>query len=518
MPSKLKTLIRRATSRKKDDQLDQPNEVKRDTGATAVAAPKTRTPSKLPNAGQKHSVPQRNRSTRRDENVIQLSRKPVPISSSHNGVAHIAGDPSVRPDPEQIDRSVVEDYEAYLPVISPVKKPHNTDPLKGKYVKKSSNKVEKKIDTAHKEDTVGDASFDRTLPNISSRAESGPSASSVSNTSSQPSRGHQKASRLSANHTNKERMPAPNTIRIFNHQNPTSVDDSTEKALDEQIKSRGEQKTLNSYEKGMPDFDEHTLQARATAGLLQRVSTNSDTVDAGHQSVSCGQTKVPEHFELSKLDGIIDLKDSIQIHKKTQVAPAVQHETVKPKEHEFVEERIYREIHNHDVYHRILPVHDIEILPARHFVHDSNGELIEVSGDLFPHLSGTEKGWAVVRKKQNPAEITPQRPRQTEPKIIADKVYMTEEGYPRRETTILHPPELEDLTGYEGPVMPIIFPGVLLKAPEQPQPGIETSYDSLPSEKSPWLRELMDGLSGAMNGSHSSSSSHKQETSSIAVR
>lgn len=156
-------------------------------------------------------------------------------------------------------------------------------------------------------------------------------------------------------------------------------------------------------------------------------------------------------------------------------------------------------------------------MPARHFVHDSNGELTEVSGNPFPHLGGIEKRWEIAKKKQDPAELIPQQPRHTQPKVIADEVYMTEEGYPRRETTILHPPELEDLTGYDGPVMPIIFSHYSPEAPEQTQPG-EKSYNSLPSEQSPWLRELMDGLSGIMNESDSSSSINQQGTSAIAMR
>jgi len=45
----------------------------------------------------------------------------------------------------------------------------------------------------------------------------------------------------------------------------------------------------------------------------------------------------------------------------------------------------------------------------------------------------------------------------TAPKVIDDKTYMTAEGFKRRETTILHPPELEDLSKHSGPVLPIHF-------------------------------------------------------------
>lgn len=185
---------------------------------------------------------------------------------------------------------------------------------------------------------------------------------------------------------------------------------------------------------------------------------------------------------------------------------AVTHEVVKPKEHEIVEERIYREIHNHEVYHRILPVHEVEILPARHFIHNPEGELVEVPGDPFEHLTGVKRSWDIVRRQQSTEELLPQPPRRTEPIVIADRTYITPEGYPRRETTILHPPELEDLTGYEGPVMPIEFTHISPEAPVETQPGREMSYDSLPPTGSLWLKDLMDSLPTTTYESPSSSS------------
>lgn len=53
-------------------------------------------------------------------------------------------------------------------------------------------------------------------------------------------------------------------------------------------------------------------------------------------------------------------------------------EVVKPVVHEQVEEHISRHIHNHEVYHKILPVRDVEVLPARHWVPGPDGRLIQV--------------------------------------------------------------------------------------------------------------------------------------------
>lgn len=62
----------------------------------------------------------------------------------------------------------------------------------------------------------------------------------------------------------------------------------------------------------------------------------------------------------------------------THIAPAVTHETIQPVIHQVRAEKTTRDIHTTDVHHRILPIVDIEYLPARHFVYSSNGQLIEV--------------------------------------------------------------------------------------------------------------------------------------------
>ena len=70
-------------------------------------------------------------------------------------------------------------------------------------------------------------------------------------------------------------------------------------------------------------------------------------------------------------DYVMDLRDSVDTTVHERVAPAVTHETITHPVHEIREERITREVHEHHVYHRILPIEDVEILPARHFVLDS---------------------------------------------------------------------------------------------------------------------------------------------------
>lgn len=56
------------------------------------------------------------------------------------------------------------------------------------------------------------------------------------------------------------------------------------------------------------------------------------------------------------------------------------HEHVKPEEHHINTKEYTREIHNHDVYNRILPIRDTEVLPARHYAPSPTdpGRLVEI--------------------------------------------------------------------------------------------------------------------------------------------
>ena len=69
------------------------------------------------------------------------------------------------------------------------------------------------------------------------------------------------------------------------------------------------------------------------------------------------------------------------IHER--MLPAVTHETIREDYHEIVEERITRDIHIDHIYHRVLPIKDIEVLPARHYV-EMDGEFKEVSENQIP--------------------------------------------------------------------------------------------------------------------------------------
>lgn len=84
---------------------------------------------------------------------------------------------------------------------------------------------------------------------------------------------------------------------------------------------------------------------------------------------------------------------------------------------------------------------------------------MEVPADKLPECTGANQRWSLVRgdrEKPNKHVVRgPPAPRV--PRILSDKTYITPGGWERRETTILHPPELEDMSGYDGPVVPIEF-------------------------------------------------------------
>jgi hypothetical protein len=130
---------------------------------------------------------------------------------------------------------------------------------------------------------------------------------------------------------------------------------------------------------------------------------------------------------------------------------------VKPHEHEIIQHKIYREIHNYEYYHHVQPVYDIEVLPPRHWRPNPNGEgLIEISADEVPMRTGHNRRWKIVHEQvEIPVESQPVW--RTEPEIIEHPTTITDEGFERKETTIIYPPTLQDMTEYDGPVQPVHF-------------------------------------------------------------
>ena len=132
------------------------------------------------------------------------------------------------------------------------------------------------------------------------------------------------------------------------------------------------------------------------------------------------------------------------------MAPAVTHETVHKQIHHIREEVTTREIHNHDVYHRVLPVKYTEVLPARHFITVEGSGLVEVNEEdveLLKHEQLKAETRALVSAAENaPAEEQKRfvgkgfRGSQELPELAQKST--APEGFERTEQTWVHQPEL----------------------------------------------------------------------------
>lgn len=121
---------------------------------------------------------------------------------------------------------------------------------------------------------------------------------------------------------------------------------------------------------GQHSLNEADVDNKAPPGVTRHhvsstVSANTERLN--HRSHEAARN--PTHFSGNHTTDTVE---------HTHTAPAVTHETIQPVVHQVRAEKITRDIHTTDVHHRILPIVDIEYLPARHFVYSSDGQLIEV--------------------------------------------------------------------------------------------------------------------------------------------
>jgi len=170
---------------------------------------------------------------------------------------------------------------------------------------------------------------------------------------------------------------------------------------------------------------------------------------------------IPEkaHGHQPKSFSDFDFTNTTDTDVTVKHAPAVTHETVYPVHHEIREEQITREIHNHDVYHRILPIREVEVLPARHFTRSSSGTLTEIPAPKG--RSGEQQNWQIVQTTPDRSSIQPPSSRRqfTARNFEGDegshKEYMGKEGVLRTETTWIHPPTVEDGGQQTGQTVPL---------------------------------------------------------------
>jgi len=155
---------------------------------------------------------------------------------------------------------------------------------------------------------------------------------------------------------------------------------------------------------------------------------------------------MPGPFDLNGVD-VQKEPETVSLHE--QHAPAVTHEAIREDRHEIREEMITRETHEHHVYHRILPIKDIEVKPARHFVPIQDG-YVEVAEEDLPGRTRDKTNWAIAEMVSKSTPQTQQaatRGQFSARKFAGtegdDKEYISPEGHPVKEQWWVHPPTLQ---------------------------------------------------------------------------
>ncbi|GME25017.1 hypothetical protein BKCO1_6000196 [Neofusicoccum parvum] len=184
----------------------------------------------------------------------------------------------------------------------------------------------------------------------------------------------------------------------------------------------------------------------------------------GYDMDRASQSYLIDDTPKQSLDGVVDLRDTEDIAYHSRYAPAVTHETIHPEVHHIREEQIFREVHTHDVFHRVLPIIDVEVLPARHFVPTEDGELREMPEVEIPGRSNDDqaRNWLVaeVVSRITRDDEAPVGPRQFTAREFHgvegdERRYVTGEGFEGMETTWVHPPTVETGARESGQTEPL---------------------------------------------------------------
>jgi len=127
---------------------------------------------------------------------------------------------------------------------------------------------------------------------------------------------------------------------------------------------------------------------------------------------------------------------------------------------------VTRDIQNHDVFHRIQPITDVEVLSTKHYVPAPNGNgLIEIPES---ELTGRHTKWALrpvddklvtsasvpYRMDIKTTDQNPEYKSGGEPPLQGRQKSVTDDGI-REETVWRHPPQLEDGGQDTGQTVPL---------------------------------------------------------------
>ena len=165
--------------------------------------------------------------------------------------------------------------------------------------------------------------------------------------------------------------------------------------------------------------------------------------------------------------------DTEDVGTAVTIAPAVTHEVIHHQIHHVREEQITREIHDHDIYHRMLPVVDVEVLPARHFLPTEGGGLAEIDAKEAP---GRGKHWIIA---ETASTIPSHQSVSLEPRKFTARKFAGTEGDARRyrapeghlitEQTWVHPPTMETGARDTGQSWPLEMESLSIQDQRRPK-------------------------------------------------
>lgn len=162
-----------------------------------------------------------------------------------------------------------------------------------------------------------------------------------------------------------------------------------------------------------------------------------------------------------KLKGKLNLENKTETIIHETVAPAVTHESVEVRKHEIRHEVIDREIHTHEVHHRVLPVIDVQVLPAKHYVPGPDGRLVQILESQIPGRTAANQSWVIAET------VSKTKPDVTQPRKFTARTfgeadadvpeYVDANGIRQSKTTWIHPPEIETGGEKTGQTVPFYF-------------------------------------------------------------
>ncbi|KAK3703222.1 hypothetical protein LTR37_014562 [Vermiconidia calcicola] len=213
-----------------------------------------------------------------------------------------------------------------------------------------------------------------------------------------------------------------------------------------------------------------------------------DTPSLDRQATSKSLETAPramseEHTRSAAANAGIDLSNTEDTTVYERIAPAIVHENVRHDVHEIREERFTREIHEDHIFHRILPIEDIQVVPPRHFAY-VNGTIEEI----HPADKGGRAGKHAQRVLQKAFTNISLRddhtyaPRQFSARKFEGgegdyKESVSSDGVVQSEQTWVHPPRLETggMISEETPAMHFRHHYDLPDSPEEGMRRVQTA-------------------------------------------